>query len=328
LLVHLSIKFRILFIVLLFITGCNATPPSEPIGNPVGSPTAGSQEFTLAEARYGHSVANDGDKIYVFGGTTNDGFSGDIEIIDPQTKKSQLLKNKLIPRRYFSAVWDGKESVYIIGGMSLESRRPYLQSAVEVFNTRTHEVTQAPSHTRATRMNTAVYSDDKIYVFGGTTAGAGLRKGLKHVAWVSVYDTKTQQWTESDDMPLAFATEAVVYKNAIYLAGGFNGRKQFDTFYEFTPASSQWRELTPLPVETSAHSMTIINNNLYTFGNYDEMEQTLRYNFDTGHWSNANLPLAPRRHTASTTLGNDIYVIGGTEGRSGLFIDSVQIFTF
>ena len=83
-LVHLSIKFRILFIVLLFITGCNATPPSEPIGNPVGSPTAGSQEFTLAEARYGHSVANDGDKIYVFGGTTNDGFSGDIEIIDPQ----------------------------------------------------------------------------------------------------------------------------------------------------------------------------------------------------------------------------------------------------
>ena len=323
-LVHLSIKLLILFIVLLFITGCSATPPSEPVGNPV----AEAQEFALSEARYGHSVANDGKKIYVFGGTTSSGFSGDIEIIDPQTKKSQLLKNKLIPRRYFSAVWDGKESVYIIGGMSLEGRRPYLQSAVEVFNTRTQEVTQAPSHTRATRMNTAVYSDDKIYVFGGTTAGAGLRKGLKHVAWVSVYDTKTQQWTESDDMPLAFATEAVVYKNAIYLAGGFNGRKQFDTFYEFTPASSQWRELTPLPVETSAHSMTIINNNLYTFGNYDEMEQTLRYNFDTGHWSNANLPLAPRRHTASTTLGNDIYVIGGTEGRSGLFIDSVQIFTF
>ena len=327
-LVYLSMQFRILFIVLLFITGCNTTPPSETIGNPVGILTARSQEFTLAEARYGHSVANDGEKIFVFGGTTSSGFSGDIEIIDPQTNTSLLLKSKLIPRRYFSAVWDGRESVYIIGGMSLEGRRPYLQSAVEVFNTRTHEVTQAPSHTRATRMNTAVYSDDKIYVFGGTTASAGLRKGLKHVPWVSVYDTKTQQWTESDEMPVAYATEAVVYNNAIYLAGGFNGRKQFDTFYQFIPASSQWRELTSLPVETSAHAMTVINNDLYTFGNYDELEQTLRYNFDTGQWSNANLPLVPRRHAATTTLGSDIYMIGGTVSRSDLFVDSVQIFTF
>jgi len=310
----------LLAITLLTLIGCKATPQD--------NMTAKAQEFTLSEARYGHSVANDGEKIYVFGGTTSSGFSGDIEIIDPQTKTSQLLKNKLLPRRYFSAVWDGKESVYIIGGMSLEGRRPYLQSAVEVFNTRTHEVTQAPSHTRATRMNTAVYLDDKIYVFGGSTAITGLRKGLKHVAWVSVYDTRTQQWTESDDMPVAFATEAVIYNNAIYLAGGFNGRKQFDTFYEFTPGSSQWRELTSLPVETSAHSLTVINNHLYTFGNYDELGQTLRYNFDTGLWSNANLPLAPRRHTASTTLGNDIYVIGGTAGRSDLYIDSVQVFTF
>jgi|TARA_Y100001968_G_scaffold269637_1_gene260522 N-acetylneuraminic acid mutarotase len=74
--------------------------------------------------------------------------------------------------------------------------------------------------------------------------------------------------------------------------------------------------------------MTVINNNLYTFGNYDKLEQTLRYNFDTGHWSNANLPLVPRRHTASTTLGNGIYVIGGTVSRADLFVDSVQIFTF
>ncbi|MDY6928162.1 MAG: kelch repeat-containing protein [Pseudomonadota bacterium] len=327
-LVHLTIKFRILFIVLLFITGCSVTPPGEPIGNPTGNTVIEAQEFTLSEARYGHSVANDGEKIYVFGGTTSSGFSGDIEIIDPQTQKSQILKNKLIPRRYFSAVWDGKESVYIIGGMSLEGRRPFLQSAVEVFNTRTHEVTQAPSHIRATRMNTAVYLDDKIYVFGGATAGAGLRKGLKHVAWVSVYDTRTHQWTESDDMPVAFASEAVIYNNAIYLAGGFNGRKQFKTFYEFMPGSSQWRELTSLPIETSAHCMTIIKNNLYTFGNYDELEQTLRYNFDTGLWSNANLPLLPRRHAASTTLGNDIYVIGGTVSRIDLYVDSVQVFSF
>ncbi|HAU94314.1 MAG TPA: hypothetical protein DGF36_06950 [Alteromonas sp.] len=33
-------------------------------------------------------------------------------------------------------------------------------------------------------------------------------------------------------------------------------------------------------------------------------------------------------HTASTTLGNDIYVIGGTVSRAHLFVDSVQIFTF
>ena len=61
----------------------------------------------LNSARYGHAVVNDNNNIYVFGGSNKQGFLSSIEIINPKSGKHLVLENKLIPRRYFSAVWDG-----------------------------------------------------------------------------------------------------------------------------------------------------------------------------------------------------------------------------
>ncbi len=282
--------------------------------------------LSLSEGRYGHTVANDGEKIYVFGGTTASGLSGDIEIFTPQSTSTQVLKRKLIPRRYASAVWDGEESIYIIGGVSAEDRRRHLQSAVEVFNTRTQEVTLVSSHSRATRMNTAVYANGKIYVLGGTTAHPGVRGGLKHVAWLSVFDTQTGVWSELPDMPIAFSTKAVARDGNIYIAGGFDGN-QHNAFYEYATDSGQWQQLPQLPVETSAHSIAIVNSSLYTFGNYDELGQTLRYDFATSQWSDAELPFKPSRHNASTTLGDSIVVVGGCVSGRNSYLSDIQSFT-
>lgn len=76
---------------------------------------------TLDVARYGHAAAADNENIYVFGGANKDGFLSSIEIIDPKTNQATLLEDKIIPRRYFTAVWDGKQSIYLFGGISLRN---------------------------------------------------------------------------------------------------------------------------------------------------------------------------------------------------------------
>lgn len=313
-----------LFLLFSGLTACSSTPNIQ--AEPALQTQA--QTFALQEGRFGHSVVSDGEKLYVFGGSSQYGLTGSIEIIAPATQQTQHLEAKITPRRYFSAVWDGKESIYLIGGISSHEGRPYLQTEVEVFNTRTLKVSRVASHHRATRMNTAVYLHEKIYVFGGEAQKRSVRGNKSFVPWVSVYDINTNTWSELADMPRAQSTKAVVKGNTIYLAGGFNGKRQFDTFYQFTPDTSEWLSLPVMPVATSAHSMAVLHNSLYTFGNYDQLDQTLRYDFGSGQWTTIQLPFKPSRHNDSVTIADTIYVVGGNLSSKDSYLNYVQTFTF
>lgn len=318
-LIALLQRIAIFLMCITALVGCNSTPS---ISKPVPK-----LSLSLATGLYGHSMVNDGERLFVIGGTSEQGPSGDIEVINPDTNETELLKDKIVPRRYFSAVWDGKESIYIIGGISWHKGRSYLQTVVEVFNTRTHEVMQTAEHYRATRMNTAALVDNKIYVFGGEAAGKKLRKGLVYVPWVSVFDLTSQTWSELPDMPSAYATRATEFNGDIYVAGGFNGRKQFKDFYTFNPLTAAWSELAPLPVGTSAHSMVATKNRLYTFGNYSELDQVLHFDFDSGKWVSAEFSFSPSRHNASTVMSGKIFVAGGTIASRGSHLNYLQVFT-
>ncbi|WP_407919549.1 kelch repeat-containing protein [Cognaticolwellia mytili] len=130
-------------------------------------PVAGTNSFSLKTARYGHAAVNDGNKIYVIAGSNKANFLSGIEIIAPKTKEIQVLADKIIPRRYFSAVWDGHHSIYIIGGISLQNKQYKYEDRVEIFNTQTHEVTLGKNIPVSARINTAVFSNKRIFVLGG-----------------------------------------------------------------------------------------------------------------------------------------------------------------
>ena len=281
------------------------------------------EEFSLSTARFGHASVNDGKNLYVLAGSNKSGFLSDIEIIDPVTKKIEVLENKLIPRRYFSAVWDGKHSIYIVGGVSVKRKRLYFEKRVEVFNTITKQVSFAPSLPTPTRINSAVFLKGNIFVFGGTYPTDG---GLIPSSVVTVLKISENKWVRAADMPTAKSTRAVERNGLIYVVGGYNTKTALNVFEQFDPRLNQWKTLPPLPVKISAHSVSLVDDKLFVFGNYNSLQSTYSYDFLSQKWQEVFIGYKASRHNAATTLNNITYVTGGTLTGKGPFLDYIQTF--
>jgi N-acetylneuraminic acid mutarotase len=293
-------------ISLMVLAGCSSTPD------------------TLSTARFGHAAVNDGEKLYVLAGDgRKSGFLSNIEIIDPILGTTKVLHNKLIPRRFFSAVWDGKHSIYLLGGVSLKNRELSFEKRVEVFNTITHEVSFAQPLPVPTRINSAVFLNGQIFIFGGSYPNKGRFKASPVVV---VLDIAQKKWVRAADMPTAKATRAVVKDGLIYVVGGYDGKSSLKTFEMFDPQLNKWESLPSMPVGISAHSLTLIENKLFVFGNYNDLKSTYAYDFKTLAWEKIDIGYKASRHNATTTLGDTTYVIGGTTGRKGPFLDYIQTF--
>ncbi|NQZ86648.1 MAG: kelch repeat-containing protein [Colwellia sp.] len=307
-----NINFLLVLILLLtVITGCTSKPSIEP------------EVLSLNTSRYGHAAVNDGQKIYVIAGANKSGFLSDIEIIDPSTGETEVLKGRLIPRRYFSAIWDGKHSIYILGGVSIINKKFRYERKVEVFNTITHEVSFAKSIPLPTRINSAVFSDGRIFVFGGAYT---VKKKLVATSIVGVFDIAKDKWARAADMPTAKTTRAVLKDGLIYIVGGYDRTSSLDVFESFNPKTNTWKSLPPIPEGISAHSVTVVKDKLFLFGNYNSLTSTYSYDFITQQWEKINIGYKASRHNAATTLGDTTYVIGGNVGTKGPFLDYIQTF--
>jgi len=303
------------FIILLstLITGCSsklAVQETEPLA--------------LTTARYAHAVVNDGKNLYVLAGSGKTGWLSNIEIIDPNSGNVEVIKDRLIRRRYFSAAWDGNHSIYILGGVSLVGNdKTKYEKRVEIFNTITHEVTFAEQLPLPTRINSAVLLNGKIFVFGGAYQKNGR---LKAGRIVTVLDIAKNKWGRAHDMPTAKETRAVVKDGSIYVVGGYNEASPLNVFEKFDPKLNQWQSLPPMPVKVSAHSVTVVKDKLFVFGDYSNLNSTYSYDFKTHEWEKIDIGYKASRHNAATTLGDTTYVIGGTKGDIAYHLDYIQTF--
>jgi N-acetylneuraminic acid mutarotase len=305
--------------LLIALSGCASTSTTALL-------TSQNEPVSLEEARYAHAMVNDGEKLYVIGGSKSRNFLSSIEIIDPKTKESIKLNGKIIPRRYFSAVWDGKESIYIVGGVSLNGDRFKYEKKVEVFNTRTHEVTLAKNLPEPTRTNSAVFKDGKIFVFGGGYPRAGTSK---YHSTVAVYNTSNDSWQRGTNMPTAKATKAFIKDDYIYLVGGYNGKQSLNVFERYDPKLNRWESLPAIPYRISAHSLALKDDKLYVFGSYLDTSATFNYDFKTHQWQKSDIGYIAARHTAATIMDDVIYVSGGITSSAGSSsIDNIQVFNF
>lgn len=312
-------------LLLLILTGCSTTSntTSSTISNTVPNNT--SELLSLSTERYGHATVNDGTHLFVIAGANKTGFLSDIEIIDPISGKKEIIKGQLIPRHYFSAVWDGKHSIYIIGGVSLEDDIFRFERKVEIFDTITHQVTFAESLPSPTRINTVVYLDEKIYVMGGTYPNKRKKK-MRPTSLVYVLNIAKNRWHKAKRMPTARTTKAALHNGFIYTVGGYDTKSSLDAFERFDPQLNMWESLPAIPAKISAHSLTVVKDKLFVFGNYNDMAATYSYSFLTQKWKKIEIGYKPSRHNATTTLGDTTYVTGGNTGTKGPFLDYIQTF--
>ncbi|MEC7692573.1 MAG: kelch repeat-containing protein [Pseudomonadota bacterium] len=310
-------RYLFAFAVTLMLASCSSVPDISEYRKPAG--------FKLESPRLGAGAATDQKTIFVFGGSNQKGLLNDVEILDPATKNVQVLKNHIIPRRYFSSVYDDNNHVYLIGGISASKQRANYESTVEVFNNVTRKVTKAATLPYPTRTNTAVYLDGKIYVLGGSHHDWQTRK-LKPTALMAVYDISKDEWSLGAPMPTAKSTSAVTWQNKIYVVGGYTGEEQLDVFEQYDPATKKWKSLPPLPEPVSAHTTTVWRDYLIVFGDYNNLDAVWTYDFKAGTWHQSDLSMTGVRHAKAVTYNDAVYLIGGNQDSPGPVLDTIQIF--
>lgn len=301
------------FITVLFIAACSSHYEQKILGN-----------MMLPEGLYGHAVVNDGEKIFVLGGAGNNGFSRDIIIIDPNVRVIEQLKDKLLPRRYHSAVWDGKDSIYILSGVSRWERPPKLQPLVEVYDIPSKQVKIIGEMPVPRRFGSAVYIDGKIIVSGGGIFGRTAKKAYRTTDTVAIYDISSNTWRKGADLPYPESTRTVVLNQDIYAIGGFNGKTASKHVSRYNVNSDCWFSLGPLPQVLSAHSVVASQDKIYTFGDYKDQKASFVFNSQTQNWQKSALKFQQGRHNAATLMGDTIYVIGGNLGPNGPFLNTIQ----
>jgi N-acetylneuraminic acid mutarotase len=300
---------------LIVLSACSSAPHVKTTG------------LSLPNGLYGHAAVNNGDKIFVLGGANEDGFSGDVLIVDPLNQTIEQLKDKLIPRRYHSAVWDGHNSIYVIGGVSFNNKRISLEPMVEVYDIPSGQVSQLGNMPVPRRFGSAVYLDGKIVVIGGGKFVKRATVEAEATDTVAIYNIAEGKWRPGPSLPAKLSTRAVVIGKDIYTVGGFNGHLASMSAYRLHMADNKWDLASVLPQRISANSVVIAGERLYSFGDYEELNANFVYDFAEANWKKKPFTYQSSRHNAATVLNDKIYVLGGTLGGSGPFLDTIQVFS-
>jgi len=132
--------------------------------------------------------------------------------------------------------------------------------------------------------------------------------------------------TTHDSLPGApqprSAHSAVVYKNEMYIFGGWNGHESLNDFYSLNMDTMQWRQIQSAgcPSKRRMHSAVVYQDRMYLFGGYDESHSAHSFNelycfdFLTETWKavpcQGRIPKG-RSRAAATVVGNNMYIIGG-----------------
>jgi hypothetical protein len=281
----------------------------------------------LKTPRFAHASATDGKHIYVFAGYGKQGYLSDVEIIDPNTGEVAVLENRVLPRGYFSAVFDGQHSIYLLGGVSHQKDKVRVEQRIEVFDTRTHETRSLGNIPEPLRDNKAVYLDGYLYLLGGASYQA--QNGYQLIPSASVwrYHIQQQAWQKMADMPSAKSAAVVTDNQHIYVVGGEQNTDSLAIVERYTVASNTWQNITALPHPVSAHSVTWLNNALWVFSNEDETNNSYFLKRDAARWQVAPFNYQSALYTSITSIGNTLYVIGGNGGKGKSFMGDIQVFT-
>lgn len=309
------------FIVLLFLclgglSGCSSQSSED-------TPSV----MTLKTSRSDHAVVNDGRYIYVLNGARSGGqlpakeFTGDLEIVNPQSRSSQLYKDVLIPRKFGTAVFDGDRSIYILGGISINERgRPTAERRVEIFDTVMKTVRFAKSLPVVTKNASAVLVNQRLYVFGDIDSTA--TRDSQNKTFGAYYDLTNQQWFQVPNVPQVSLVGVIARNQDIYLLGGDNSEKDSTEFLKFSTIENQWQTMPtlPVPASVSAISLSSLNNfEMFHFGDRQFKYRIMKFDFKSKDWQRmpvSSMPYIPVTGAKSTTLNGLIYLIGGRSAQN------------
>lgn len=167
----------------------------------------------------------------------------------------------------------------------------------------------------------------KIYVIGGRDEDDEILDG------VEVFDLRTQEWGEVDDLQEErYGHTAVVLDGRIYVLGGADeDGKILKTVEVYDPAEDEWQisEEWTLDEPRTAFATVAVGRSAYSFGGISRvpLPQVQRFNFQSG--AEVFIPpglLDARAYVAAVAVGDtSVFVIGGRNARNRV-LDDVVVF--
>lgn len=186
---------------------------------------------------------------------------------------------------------------------------------------------RTPLTTARSRLVLVAFNNTYLYAIGGESAQG------QPLAGVDVYDLRVNEWTSGVPLPLPLANAATATDpTRILLAGGNTtggeaGEILSDRLLVFTPDSQQWREWGHLPAPLSGASLQLVGNGLYLLGGWDGQamhDEVWHIPADSGpgvapaDWQVVSRLPSGRAFAGSAVVGNELYVVGGYDGRKEL----------
>jgi N-acetylneuraminic acid mutarotase len=266
----------------------------------------------IARWRAGISTAPDGD-IYVFGGETATGVTGEVERYDPTTDTWMQRKAMPTPRGAVLAVTGSNGRIYVIGGHPAGGDAG---SVVEEYDPASDSwTTKANYPIRAMAPGGARGPDGTIYVIGGYP---GCCFGYNNAVYA--YDITTDTWSARASMPTPREAPGVTLAtdNKIYAVGGNGtGPSPGQAVEAYDPATNTWTTRASLPINQSGLSLVAApNSKLYAIG--FDAGTVLEYDPATDSWTPTTPLNRPRTYlTAAVAANGRLYAIAGQERPSG-----------
>jgi len=154
-----------------------------------------------------------------------------------------------------------------------------------------------------------------------------LVKDTKTIFFVLIQrDQKVATIVASGSAPCArSAHSAVVYKDSMYVFGGWDCTTSMNDFFAFNFETQEWRQIAhkgnpPPPVRS--HCAVVYKNGMFTFGGFGERHpnEVYRFDFDTETWMIycPSLSSSPpgRSRSRAITFGKKMYIFAGWDRRS------------
>ena len=279
-------------------------------------------------ARTEVAAVNHQDKLYLIGGFTPDGVTGQVEVYDPQSGGWSKAAPLPRPLHHTTAV-SAQGKIYVVGGFSSVTWTPV--NTVYAYDASQNKWTQQASMPTERGALAAAVIDGQIYAVGGALKKLfGLRNSNAH----EVYNPETDNWktlapipTPRDHLTLSTAD------GLLYAIGGrvnVNYNQNLNANEAYDPKTNQWKTLAPLPTARSGITSQTIKGKIYVFGGESgegTFNENEAYDPKTNQWT-AMPPMPKSCHgLASAVVNGAIHLLNGGPRPGGGGSTYHQVFT-
>jgi DNA-binding CsgD family transcriptional regulator/N-acetylneuraminic acid mutarotase len=288
-----------------------ATPTAEPfVEQPIGD-TRWLNGRPLPEAQAGRAVASVGLDVYLIGGETAAGVTGEVRVLDTLEHVWRSAAAKPTPVTATTADELFGE-LYVPGGLDAAGQPT---AVVEAYSPSQNAWRRVASLPQAVAGGLTVAEGGFLYLIGGRNETGPLDTAY-------VYDPGADSWRPVAPLPAARNEPAGgAVTGRIYIVGGSDGATEQPSCYVYDPPADAWDECPPMLEPRAGAGAAVLLNKLYVIGGIEGEEGPGHgeiYDPVSRTWTVLNAPpgVSAWREPAVTLVETRIYALGGRRAES------------